>query len=88
LPEKLCVFHLQQFHDGHRVEEVQAAKALFVLQLGRNVGQLEGGRVRGHHGVAGNVGFHFGEQLLLGLHILHDSFDYQVGLGDRFPNIG
>ena len=74
-----AVDHLDHLEERHRVEEMPARDALRPPAIGgdRRHGERRG--VGGENAIVGDDGFEVGEQPLLGLDLLDDRFDHDIG---------
>ncbi|MNR18761.1 hypothetical protein D3C85_1355080 [compost metagenome] len=73
--------HLDDLHQGDRVEEVKAGHPLGMLAGAGDLGNRQGRRVAGQHSVMADQLFQLAEQALLGLEILDNGLDQQVAAG-------
>ena len=72
---------LDDFHQRHRIEEVEAGDAFRVLGGAGNAGDRQRGGVGGQYTVCADDGFQVGKQLLFDLQQLDDGLDHQVAIG-------
>ena len=74
--------HFDQRHHAHRVEEVEAAELLGPREPAGEVADRNRRGVRAEHGVGGQLWLQAGVELALGLGVLVDRFDDEVGGGE------
>ena len=72
------VDHLDQLHQRHRVEEMEAGETLRGLELGGDRRHRQRGRIGDEDAIGSHDGFELGEKLALGIEIFDDCFDHDM----------
>ena len=80
----LTAHHLNNLHQRHGIEEVEACDAARMLGATGNTGDRERRGIGSQYAIFADDGFQIGEQLLFYLQQLDDSFDHQVAVFQVF----